>query len=187
MIMEERRPPSMHRGVRTSIHPLLDSRRLHSLAGGASCYAPAISSDAKSIQVIDRESKGDFASAVPRLRGEWLLGSLADDELQRAVRFCSVRALTGNTELPVRRTFGNRSAAAVLSRWRDLKKAATEQHRRILVRHRFGRGATVRVPAKPPLRFFGLRAPEARVSWTLNPLVVGSIPTRPTNYNKGLA
>ena len=43
------------------------------------------------------------------------------------------------------------------------------------------------MPEKPPLRFFSLRAAGARVSWTLNPLVVGSIPTRPTNTFKGLA
>ena len=47
--------------------------------------------------------------------------------------------------------------------------------------------AAVRPSARPPLRFFGLRARGARVPWTLNPLVVGSIPTRPTNSNKGLA
>ena len=56
-----------------------------------------------------------------------------------------------------------------------------------MVRHGFGRGAAVRVPSKPPFRFFGLLAPETRVPWTLNPLVVGSIPTRPTNTDKGLA
>ena len=56
-----------------------------------------------------------------------------------------------------------------------------------MVRHGFGRGAAVRVPSKPPFRFFGLLAPETRVPWTLNPLVVGSIPTRPTNTFKGLA
>ena len=55
------------------------------------------------------------------------------------------------------------------------------------VRHRFGREAAVRVPAKPPLRFFGLRPASARVPLTLNPLVVGSIPTRPTKSNERLA
>jgi len=56
-----------------------------------------------------------------------------------------------------------------------------------MVRHGFSRGAAVRVPSKPPFRFFGLLAPETRVPWTLNPLVVGSIPTRPTNKLEGPA
>ena len=37
------------------------------------------------------------------------------------------------------------------------------------------------------MRFLHLGSARAAVPWTLNPLVVGSIPTRPTNTFKGLA
>ena|GEM_PF-5976152 len=40
-------------------------------------------------------------------------------------------------------------------------------------------GVWIRIPAKGPLA-------QLVEQWTLNPLVVGSNPTRPTNKNKGL-
>ena len=104
-----------------------------------------------------------------------------------AERFCSVPMLAVDTSADsahVREQFGGCPAKPLTRFERD---ARADQTRRLLVRHRFGRGAAVRAPAKRPLRFFGLRPAPARVTWTLNPLVVGSIPTRPTNKLEGLA
>ena len=55
------------------------------------------------------------------------------------------------------------------------------------VRYGFGRGGSATSPAGNPLPLFALAAPIGRVTWTLNPLVVGSIPTRPTNRCRHLA
>jgi hypothetical protein len=87
-----------------------------------------------------------------------------------------------------REKFGSRSVALLVklltrigTRPRHAAKRPGE------VRHRFGRGLAGAGRADLPLRFFNFSAPVAGVARTLNPLVVGSIPTRPTNKNLGLA
>ena len=62
--IQERRNRSMHRGALTSIPRSLDSRRPHSLEGGANCCARAISASAKSCRANDRRSsRGDLPRA----------------------------------------------------------------------------------------------------------------------------
>ena len=86
------------------------------------------------------------------------------------------------------------SRRSVPVRWRSQQALEADRKSRpgpatmvIRVRDRFGSKGALRLRAGRALRFFDLRAPKTEVGHTLNPLGVGSIPTRPTNSFKHLA
>ena len=93
-----------------------------------------------------------------------------------------------DTQLPTRRTFGNGSAAAAAKPLTRFEKAP---HPTSSADFWFGIGSVAgrRFVCRQNRRCVSsaYEPAPARVPWTLNPLVVGSIPTRPTNTFKGLA